>query len=59
MARNAVQFQRGLSLTEFQKRYGTEDQCHAGLVKMRWPDRFVCPHCGGREHGYCKPRRLF
>jgi len=59
MARNAVQFQRGLSLAEFQERYGTEDRCQAALVKMRWPDGFVCPHCGGREHGYCKPRRLF
>jgi ribosomal protein L37AE/L43A len=59
MARNAVQFQRGLSLAEFQERYGTEERCQAALVKMRWPDGFVCPHCGGREHGYCKPRRLF
>jgi hypothetical protein len=59
MARNAVQFQRGLSLAEFQERYGTEDLCHAALVRMRWPDGFVCPRCGGREHGYCKPRRLF
>ena len=47
MARNRVQFQKGLSMAEFNKRYGTEELCHAALVKMRWPDGFVCPDCGG------------
>ena len=59
MARNKVQFQRGLSLAAFNTLYGTEDQCHEALVKMRWPDGFVCPKCKGRAHAYCKPRRLF
>ena len=59
MARNKVQFQRGLSLAEFNKLYGTEDQCHDALVKMRWPDGFVCPKCGCRAHAYCEPRKLF
>ena len=59
MARNEVQFQKGLSMSEFNRRHGTEDQCHAALVKMRWPDGFVCPKCAGRKHGYCWPKRLF
>ena len=59
MARNKVQFQRGLSLAEFNKAYGTEDQCHDALVKMCWPDGFVCPKCNGRAHAYCAPRKLF
>ena len=59
MARNPVQFQKGLSLAEFTRAYGTKEQCHAALVSMRWPDGFVCPHCQGREHGYCAPRRQF
>jgi hypothetical protein len=59
MARNKVQFQRGLGLAEFNKLYGTEDQCHDALVKMRWPDGFVCPKCKGRDHAYCEPRKLF
>ena len=59
MARNKVQFQRGLSLAEFNKLYGTEDQCHDALVKMRWPDGFICPKCKGRAHAYCEPRKLF
>lgn len=59
MARNPVQFQKGLGLTEFHARYGSEDQCHAALVRMRWPDGFVCPRCGERKHGYSQARRVF
>ncbi len=43
MARNPAQFQKGLSMAEFLRRYGTEEQCHSALVAMRWPDGFVCP----------------
>ena len=35
MARNKVQFQKGWSLAEFSRRYGSEEQCHAALVAMR------------------------
>jgi ribosomal protein L37AE/L43A len=59
MARNKVQFQAGLSMAEFTRRYGTEDQCHAALVVMRWPDGFACPKCACRTHSYCAPKRLF
>lgn len=59
MARNPVQFQQGLSLGAFLAAYGTEEQCHAALVALRWPDGFVCPRCGGRRHGVIGPRRLF
>ena len=59
MARNPVQFQKGLSLIEFNRRYGTDDQCHAALIAMRWPDGFVCPHCKGRKHSYSRARRIF
>jgi hypothetical protein len=31
MARNPIQFQAGLSLTEFFDRYGTEEQCREAL----------------------------
>ena len=59
MARNPVQFQKGLSLMEFNRRYGTDDQCHAALVAMRWPGGFECPHCKGRKHSYSAARRIF
>ena len=59
MARNKVQFQKGMSLPEFCRRYGSEEQCHAALVAMRWPDGFVCPKCGGAKHSYTAARRIF
>jgi len=58
LARNKVQFQRGLSLAGFNKLYGTEELCHDALMTMRWPGGFVCPKCQGRVHAYCKPRKL-
>ena len=58
MARRAIQFQKGLSLSEFQRLYGTEDLCEAALEKTRWPDGFRCPRCGGNEHGLVYGRRL-
>jgi hypothetical protein len=30
MARNGVQFQKGLSEAAFEERYGTEEKCRAG-----------------------------
>jgi transposase-like protein len=59
MARNPVQFQKGLSLIEFNRRYGTDEQCHAALIKMRWPNGFVCPHCAETEHSYSTARQIF
>ena len=47
MAMNRIQFQRGLSMTEFLERYGTEEQCVAALEQARWPKGFVCPRCQG------------
>lgn len=50
MARNKVQFQKGLSLKEFMEEYGTEEQCFDALYALRWPDGFRCPFCG---HDQC------
>ena len=59
MARNKVQFQKGMSFVEFSRRYGSEEFCHAALVTMRWPDGFVCPKCGGSKHSYTAVQRIF
>ena len=61
MARNKVQFQKGLSEAEFDKLYGTEERCHAELARLRWPDGFECPDCGGQAHCVVKrgARQLF
>ena len=40
MARNAVQFQKGLSEPAFEQQYGTEEQCRAVVIASRWPDGF-------------------
>ena len=64
MARNKVQFQKGLSEAAFEKLYGSEDKCLAQVVAWRWPHGFECPQCG--EHAHCMikpsasyPRGLF
>ena len=61
MARNQVQFQKGLSEAGFAEIYGTEEQCHAALVKWRWPNGFECPGCHGADHCVVTrgARRLF
>lgn len=54
MTQNTIQFQNGLSLPDFLKEYGTEEQCEQALEQWRWPQGFSCPRCG-RPH---EPVRL-
>ena len=46
MARNVVQFQKGLSEPAFEQQYGSEEQCREIVVASRWPNGFECPVCG-------------
>ncbi len=48
MAMNQVQFQRGLSMTQFIEHYGTEAKCYRALYRSRWPHGFRCPRCNKR-----------
>jgi len=50
MATNRIQFQPGMSLSEFLELYGTERQCEAALERSRWPEGFVCPACASNSH---------
>jgi ribosomal protein L37AE/L43A len=59
MARNSVQFQKGLSEAGFEERYGTEEKCRAVVMASRWPNGFECPVCGGRAYSEVKTRGLF
>src|SRR5271166_3653277 len=43
MARNKVQFQKGLSEAGFEALYGTEEKCRALVIASRWPHGFECP----------------
>jgi len=52
VAKNKIQFQKGLSLTDFLSQYGTEQHCREALFRMRWPQGFQCPKCG--HSGYCE-----
>ena len=54
---NRIQFQPGMSLSQFLELYGTEEQCEAALEQTRWPNGFRCPRCGEQEHGLVYGRR--
>ncbi len=59
MARNTVQFQKGLSLKAFLAQYGTETKCDQALYRWRWPRGFVCSECGYRGHCALHVRALY
>lgn len=59
MAKNPIQFQKGLSLTAFLAKYGTEAQCREALFKLRWPQGFVCPECGNTTYCELNNRPLY
>ena len=50
---------RGLSDEAFREAFGTEEQCRSALVRLRWPDGFLCPCCGHREHCVLAGRGLY
>ncbi len=52
MPKNQIQFQKGQSLREFLKLYGTDEQCAQALFKARWPQGFQCAACGYAK--YCR-----
>ncbi|AGA57085.1 hypothetical protein Theco_0892 [Thermobacillus composti KWC4] len=48
-----------MSLIEFQKQFGTEEDCAQYLMYKRWKDGFSCPKCNHHEYYYIKTRQLF
>jgi transposase-like protein len=59
MAKNKVQFQKGLSDAEFMNKYGTEEKCQAQVMAMKWPTGFQCPVCSGRASCFIKERKVY
>lgn len=37
------------NLAEFEARFSDDAACREYLVRLRWPDGFRCPRCGGRK----------
>lgn len=44
------------SWNEFLDWFGSEEACLSFLERLRWPQGFVCPGCGGTEQPYCSSR---
>ena len=59
MAKNKVQFQKGISLGDFMELYGTEEGCEQELYNSRWPNGFICPECGHEKYCRIKRGKLF
>ena len=57
--KNKVQFQKGYSLLQFLKEYGTEEQCRKALFKWRWPQGYHCPECNNEQYCQLKVRDVF
>jgi len=57
--KNKVQFQKGYSLFQFMKDYGTEEKCRNALFKWRWPKGYACPECGSQSYCTLKSRPAF
>ncbi len=59
MPKNKVQLQKGLSLQDFLKSYGTEEDCRNRLFKIRWASGFTCPQCGCNRYYTVTTRNLY
>ena len=59
MARNSIQFQKGLSLPKFLEKYGSEAGCREALFDLRWPEGFRGPDCGNTTCCKLKSRSVF
>jgi transposase-like protein len=47
-----------MTIGEFRDHFGEEERCWAHLSRLRWPQGFVCPRCGGDSRGYMKAKRV-
>ena len=59
MAKNKIQFQKGMSIPDFMQQYGTEDKCRHEILQLRWPNGFICPNCGNDTYCTIIKREVF
>lgn len=46
------------TIFEFNQWFPDEAACVRFLIQSRWPDGFVCPHCGGKAYYWMEKRGL-
>jgi transposase-like protein len=44
---------------DIHKRFETEDACREYLIQLRWPEGFICPVCGGKDHYLISRRHMY
>jgi transposase-like protein len=37
------------TILEMEQQFASDEQCRAYLARLRWPEGFSCPRCGGRK----------
>src|SRR5216684_8529453 len=48
------------TINDFDRQFGTDDQCKRFVVQMRWPDGVVhCPRCNAKEKIYALAARPY
>jgi len=47
------------TISEFDRQFGTNEQCRAFLAQLRWPDGVRCPRCGNKDKVYALAARPF
>lgn len=57
--RSKIHFQSGVSLIDFQSKYGTDEQCKEALFRLKWPNGYTCPNCGHNQYYQLRSRSLF
>jgi hypothetical protein len=59
MSKAKIQFQEGISLSEFMSEYGTEEQCVQALFKRKWPHGYRCKHCDNNSYLYIAQDKIY
>lgn len=50
---------KAIGYIEFQNQFKTEEDCRQRLIKIRFPNGYICPKCGSIEHYSIKTRNLY
>jgi len=59
MAKNKIQFQKGMSFDNFMEQYATENKCRDQLFELRWPSGFEGPFCGNKTYCEIHDQKVF